>query len=325
MTRQICECCSRRAMPDHGFSRDRVAECPPTKTTSVTRWAVGVTTAPRRKSTLGRTLHSLEEAGWDRPRLFVEPSVELPSKFADLPATKRDEIIGAFPNWYLGLSELVMRDPHAEAYLLCQDDVLFSGNLRDYLEQVLWPAPRVGVVSVYCPSHYGLDKPGGFHVEDHGWGTWGALAYVFPNPSARAILTDSLVVNHRHHGPAAGMRNIDSVVGGWCARSCLPYYVHVPSLAQHIGETSTLWRHGGLGGRRHARHFLERADGENVSGLGDEGNRPPPLERSMQHARKSARSGITLEVDDEAPPPLWDNPTQDEIEAYARFLKAWNS
>ena len=325
VTRETCECCSRRVASDQMSSREHVAEGGPAETTCVTRWAVGVTTAPRRNSTLERTLLSLEEAGWDRPRLFVEPTVELPPKFGDLPATWRDETVGAFPNWYLGLTELVMRNPRADAYLLCQDDVLFSAKLRDYLELVLWPAPRVGVVSVYCPSHYGLDKAKGFHVEEHGWATWGALAYVFPNPSARAILSDSLLVNHRHHGPAAGMRNIESVVGGWCARSCLPYYVHVPSLAQHIGETSTIWKHGGLGGRRHARQFLERVDGENASGPRDGGNRASALDRPAQDVPRSRRSGITLEVDDEPPPPLWDNPTQDEIDAYSRFVKAWNS
>jgi len=311
--------------PDQTFSRDRVAECRVTQTTSLTRWAVGVTTAPRKNSTLERTLQSLEEAGWDRPRLFAEPNVELPSEFADLPVTRRDETIGAFPNWYLGLSELVMRDPRAEAYLLCQDDVLFSANLRDYLERVLWPAPHVGVVSVYCPSHYGLGKPDGFHVEDHGWGTWGALAYVFPNPSARAILTDSLVVNHRHHGPAAGTRNIDSVVGSWCTRSGLPYYVHVPSLAQHVGATSTIRKSAGVRGRRRASQFTERVDWEHVNGPRHHGNTPPRLEPPKQHVRRPVTVALAAEASDQTPPPLWDNATQDEIEAYARFLKAWNS
>lgn len=75
---------------------------------------------------------------------------------------------------------------------------------------------------------------------DPGWGAWGALAYLFSNPGIRAFLSDPEVVNHRHHGPGDGQRNIDSVVGAWCRRNSLPYFVHVPSLAQHIGETSTI-------------------------------------------------------------------------------------
>ena len=55
------------------------------------------------------------------------------------------------------------------------------------------------------------------------------------------MLRHPSVINHRHRGPADGMRNIDSVVGYWCAVSKLNYFIHQPSLTQHIGETSTLW------------------------------------------------------------------------------------
>lgn len=224
---------------------------------SITRWGVGLTTAPRREPTLPRTLASVLQAGWGQPCLFAEPGVELPSEFARLPLVRRESRLGAFPNWYLALAELVMRQPRAEAYLLCQDDVLLADGLRAYLERTLWPAPRLGVVSVYCPSHYAIGRPVGYHIEDRGWNSWGALAYVFPNPSARALLADPLVVNHRHHGPADGLRNIDSVVGRWCRRRTLPYYVHAPSLAQHIGATSTIWSQATNNGRRRAAEFLE--------------------------------------------------------------------
>lgn len=223
---------------------------------TVRRWAVGVTTAPRCQTTLKACLSSLTEAGWDQLRLFAEPGTEIPAAFSHLPVALRDGVLGAFPNWYLSLAELVMRNPHAEAYFLCQDDVLLARGLRSYLEQTLWPGSNVGVVSAYCPSHYAVGLAKGFHIEDRGWDSWGALAYIFPNPSARAVLTDPAVLNHRHHGPAGGLRNIDSVLGSFCRRSRLQYWVHVPSLAQHIGCTSTIWHHGSARGRRHADRFL---------------------------------------------------------------------
>jgi hypothetical protein len=65
--------------------------------------------------------------------------------------TQRDEVLGAWPNWFLGLAELYERDAGADAYLIVQDDVVFSRNVRRYLEQVLWPADRLGVVSLYEP------------------------------------------------------------------------------------------------------------------------------------------------------------------------------
>lgn len=222
------------------------------------KWAVGMTTAPRQVPTLERSLNSLHAAGWDSPRLFVEPGTEIPKAFDHLPVTRRDQVLGAFPNWYLGLAELIMREPQADAYLMCQDDVLFSEGLRGYLEESPWPSPDAGVISVYCPSHYAADQSPGFHVENRGWQSWGALAYALPAPSARAIVSDLRVLEHRLKGPADGMRNIDSVVGRWCRESGRSYVVHVPSLAQHIGDTSTIWNGARNSNRRRADRFVKQ-------------------------------------------------------------------
>lgn len=234
---------------------------------ATSRWAIGITTAPRQEPTLHTCLTSLLAAGWDQVRVFAEPGVERPDGFPTLLWSCRDEPLGAFPNWLLGLVELVLREPHADAYFMCQDDAVMAAGLRYYLERRLWPAPKVGVVSVYCPSHYARNQPSGFHIEDRGWDSWGALAYIFPNPSARSIVSDPLVIGHRHHGPAAGLRNIDSVVGRWCRQQKLPYYVHVPSLAQHIGRTSTIFPGASNRGRRRAADFLDDVD-QHASGRG---------------------------------------------------------
>ena len=83
---------------------------------TVTNWAVGVTTAPRTKPTLERSLQSLAEAGWPNPHIFAEPDVEIPRQFGTLNVTRRGTRLGAFPNWLLSLSELVMQQPRAEAF-----------------------------------------------------------------------------------------------------------------------------------------------------------------------------------------------------------------
>jgi hypothetical protein len=127
--------------------------------------------------------------------------------------------------------------------------------LRDYLEYGLWPANRVGVVSVFCASHVGKGQPSGFCVANLGWDAWGAQAYIFPPASARAFLANPIGYEHRCVGPGQGLRNIDSIVGQWCLDQKLPYFVHVPSLAQHIGETSTLYPDGSLLGKRSASNF----------------------------------------------------------------------
>ena len=229
---------------------------PEGRSRTVISWAVGVTTAPRPEPTLARTLDSLAIAGWERPRLFVEPDSEIPPRFADLPRSDRDEPLGAFANWYLALAELVMRSPRAEAYFMVQDDVVFARGVRPFLERALWPAANCGAVSIYCPSHYAVGQPAGFHLEDRGWGTWAAQALLFSNPSARSLLASCELVNHRHHGPRDGSRNIDCVVGLWCRQTGMPFYVYTPSLAQHIGETSTLYARASAAGRRRATTFI---------------------------------------------------------------------
>ena len=80
-------------------------------------------------------------------------------------------------------------------------------------------------------------------------------AYVFPNAAVRALLRNPTVINHRHRGPRHGKCNVDSVVGRWCREAGLAYYMHAPSLAQHTGDSSTLWSHAKAAGRRCASSF----------------------------------------------------------------------
>lgn len=219
-------------------------------------WAAGMTTAPRGEATLERTVSSLAAAGWSSPRLFVEPETALPVNGRELERTDRDLRLGAYPNFFLGLAELLLRHPQADAYLMVQDDVVFCRGVRAYLERLLWPAGEIGVISLYCPSQWSRGKEPGFHPEDRGWQAWGAHAYVFSNLSIRQFLGHPLALDHRLYGPAEGMRNVDSVVGQWCRLAGLPYYVHVPSLVQHVGNASAIYPAAMLSGNRVAADFV---------------------------------------------------------------------
>ena len=222
----------------------------------VRNWAVGVTVAPREQTTIEQSLHSLQQAGWQDFRVFAEPTTDLPSWLAQDQITSRTKTLGAWPNWFLALSELVLSDPSADAYLMCQDDVLYGTGLRDYLEETLWPARSLGVVSLHTASHQDRGDVEGYYALDAGWGAWGAQAYVFSPASARALLRNQAVVDHRHKGPGEGLRNIDSVVGQWCRETGLNYFLHTPSLTQHVGETSTIWENSKVTGRRKAATFV---------------------------------------------------------------------
>lgn len=246
-----CATCSGRVRIKHyqcnspAHAETTVAQCgqcpdyePRLRRSAVRNWAVGVVTAPREEPTLATTLQSLRDAGWPVPRLFVEPETELPSEAVDLPVSLRSERLGLWPNWLLGLTELVLRHPDADAYLMVEDDVLFRRGLRRWLEERLWPLERIGVVSLFCPKTYASDVHGWKEVKE-GWGFAGAQALIFPPPSARLLLGDPLVLHHRRRGPRQGNYDTDAVVGLWAELSKLPVLVHSPSLVQHVGNAST--------------------------------------------------------------------------------------
>jgi hypothetical protein len=222
---------------------------------SIRNWAVGVTTAPRRQATLEWTLDSLYRAGWGTPRLFVDSATAIADRFAHLPVTLREPAVGAWPNFYLGLAELLMREPEADAYLMVQDDVIFYDceDLRAYLERSLWPAEPIGAVSLYCPTIYTQPEPG-WHRHQGEW-VYGALAFLFPRESAQRLIADLRVLEHRWSRWNGGKANIDVVIGRWAVRHKRPVYYPTPSLVQHIGDTSTIWRGARALGVRKAGRF----------------------------------------------------------------------
>ncbi|HUT94803.1 MAG TPA: hypothetical protein VMY37_35425 [Thermoguttaceae bacterium] len=207
----------------------------------VHNWAVGVTTAPRGQPTLEACLESLVRAGWDRPHLFVDSAVRVPDRFSHLPGTFRDEKIGAWPNYYLALMELLMREPYADAYMIVQDDaVLFDReSVREYLKEVLWPGRSSVLVSLYCSQLDSLPDPG-WHSREGGWIS-GAHAFVFPPQLAKAFVMDRPVFDHRWTPGPSRASCLDDLIGEWATGRGVDVWFPTPSLAQHVGDASTLW------------------------------------------------------------------------------------
>jgi hypothetical protein len=214
-----------------------------------------VTTAPRRQETLSVCLDSLLRAGWPVPRLFVDSRVEIAARFAKLPVTLREPAVGAWPSYYLGLAELLLREPTADAYLMIQDDALLYDreNVREYLECALWPKWPLAAVSLYCPMVY-TQPSAGWHTRADLW-VYGALAFAFPRESAKRLIADLRVLGHRWTKRNEGLANIDLVIGHWARRNNVPIVYPTPSLVQHIGDTSTLWPRGRALGARKADQF----------------------------------------------------------------------
>ena len=223
----------------------------------VQTWAVGLTTAPRGLSTVDWSIDSLVRAGWELPHLFEDTPVLLASRSSRCPITTRSREVGAWPNYFLAFAELLMRQPDADAYLMAQDDALFYGrqDLRAYLEQVLWPGDRPGLVSLYCSAAY-TQPAAGWHRQSGLW-VWGAVAFIFPRELAKQFLIDPIVFEHRWLGPDHGRANIDGVIGKWAERHGISIHYPTPSLVQHIGDVSSIWVDERATGRRRADDFAE--------------------------------------------------------------------
>lgn len=247
--------CTGKGVP---LSLERLIPPPaPARDAGVRHWAVGVTTAPRRRATLERCLDSLAHAGWADPYLFVD-ATSVPPRYSQLPGTYRDPAIGAWPNYYLALCELLMRRPAAEAVMVVQDDSHFSEqeNVRAYLEGMLWPGESLGLVSLYCSAAYTRPEPG-WGILGEAW-TWGALAFIFPRDLAKQFVTDHDVFEHRWNPEGSGLVGIDIVIGRWALRRRIPVWYPTPSLVQHIGETSALWSYASRAqGERRADRFAD--------------------------------------------------------------------
>src|SRR5262245_29717645 len=216
----------------------------------VKQWALGVTTAPRRQPTLELCLDSIIRAGWPEPRLFIDGAAPLPPRYGHLPLTWREEPVGAFPAWHLALTELLLQQPAADAYVLLQDDAILYDreNLREYLEEALWPGKRPGIVTLF---YTGLDPRAGWHLMSDGW-HWGAQGFIFPPHLPRQLAADEKLLTTRSRAAVERHFPIPEELAQWIVRTGADIWYTSPSLAQHIGNTSTLWMDAPLAGGRRA-------------------------------------------------------------------------
>jgi hypothetical protein len=224
--------------------------------TRVERWCVGITTSRRRIPTLEQCVQSVRCAGWKEPVLFIDGDMEIPESLSDLPSCRRIPAVGAFPNYALSLMELYMRDPHADAYMMLQDDALFPGTsgVRPYLEDVLWLGETPGLVSLYCSTEY-QQQVAGWYRFDGPW-VWGAVAFVFSNEVARAWLASPDVCDHRALANNEGLSKIDVMIGLFCQSKGVSIHYPSPSLVQHIGTISTIWQYARAVNARKAGQFI---------------------------------------------------------------------
>tara|TARA_R110000824_G_scaffold211640_15_gene397588 strand:+ start:71 stop:868 length:798 start_codon:yes stop_codon:yes gene_type:complete len=216
----------------------------------IDKWAVGVTIAAREEQTYNITIDSFLSAGWDSIHLFCEPDVIVTENSSHFPRTYRKEKQGAWSNWFNSLNDLIDTYPDADCYGLIQDDVVFCKGLRKFMEDTLWPSEDTGVCSVFVPSHYTRNMPG-WYKTNRGFKLWMAQTFFFTPEAARSC------VNYEFCKKWDKEKQIDNVVGRWANETKQYPYYFSPSLAQHVGNTSTIWSKGNrAAGKRAASDFV---------------------------------------------------------------------
>lgn len=233
-----------------------------TQTDSKIRWAVAVTTAPRKGCTLRRCVESLKYCGWD-PVVFAEPG----STAVDAKTVQNNQRLGVWHNFLQSCRWAVSQD--VDAILTVQDDSLFHPDTKDFAESVIWPSWDCGFVSLYTPMHYSWKERRRGKYRNTGVNRvnvrslWGACALVWPKTSMEAFLEHdtthewlgarpasrkSFVYEERKKNPHT-IANSDTAIGKVMNDLGLGMYFVDPSPVVHIAEHSTI-SHGGNSGKR---------------------------------------------------------------------------
>lgn len=235
------------------------------------KWSYGVTTVPsRRGDLLPRTLASLGEGGFDRPRLFVDGERDGRGWVNDfnLEVTCHYPNLRTFGNWVTTLWELYIREPLADRYAIFQDDFVTYRNLRGYLEAVSYP--ERGYLNLYTfPSNQGIVPAVGQTGRRYvGWyesnqNGRGAVALVFSREAVTTLLqTEHMVLRPQHAD--RGHKSVDGAVVTALKKAGWKEYVHNPSLVQHTGEVSS------MGNKKHPLAESFRGEGFDAMGLLEE-------------------------------------------------------
>jgi hypothetical protein len=219
--------------------------------------AIAMTTAPRRRPTLPTALASLRAAGFvEDVYLFAEPGtfdqVRRPRDARTI-VHENGSTRGCFRNWRRAVKRLLSRTS-APWILVVQDDATWVPWAADLLraQMIARRGARVGVLSPYVTGKDVLPTfVDGWNECRVGWTFWGALAFAMPRDAAEDLLRHPRFTNHR------GAQQVDAVVSASMLDLGRPIYVHVPSLVDHVGDTSTVG-HDDIVGAIRGYRFGER-------------------------------------------------------------------
>lgn len=193
-----------------------------------------MTTAPRGKPTIEKTLESLARAKVPAPTIFAEPGSYLPTNNYILNEKK----LGVWDNW---LQAARFGAYSGSDYVLTmQDDIEVHPDLMNLIESLLPFKEDVGCISLFASHIYGPEH--GFRrIKTKGF--WGTLCMLYPSDVLNAIIKNPFVQAWRGLNPADKRADIiddDMAVGQTLRRLEKKLYVVVPSPVKHTGEVSSI-------------------------------------------------------------------------------------
>lgn len=203
--------------------------------------SVGMLTAPRAKVTLHRSIDSFRRAGFqEEVTLFAEPGAAVSGIDGSIHVEHNLKRLGNTENFKRALSTLLKRTDTPWVMVL-EDDVVWAPNSADVLRAACanYSPMTTGFLTPYTSEqnllHRGPPRGDGWQQLSFRRPFWGALALCF----SRSAAEDFFQCLAHAPIPAAGA---DSLVGKafvpW--KVGRPCYTHVPSLCDHIGETSSI-------------------------------------------------------------------------------------
>jgi len=204
----------------------------------MTTWAYGVTTVPERidSGLTKQTLDSLANAGFHRPRIFIDGKPTDTSSLGTLEKTIHVPPLRTFGNWWATALELYLRQPRADRYAIFQDDFITYRNLRRYLESCTYPSN--GYWNLYLFPENKIEGKTGWYNSPLNNGK-GAVATVFDNATLRHVMTYQSFVD-KPMSKTKSHSSVDGAIVTVMRKTNRLEYVHNPSLVQHTGKVSSM-------------------------------------------------------------------------------------
>lgn len=198
--------------------------------------ALGMITTPRPGLDVHDSIDHLRRGGFVGPiHLFCEPTTP-PLRPMDQVVVHRNPVQrGCVGNWALCLQWLI---DHTSAthFLICEDDVRYCQGAATALNQAINQFPVFGFISLYTPKYNSqwMGDSLGWIKLDRARDIWGTQAMCFTRRSALQVLgCKRLRTDDQFRG------STDYIVME-CVQGAGPCFYHRPSLADHIGKTSSI-------------------------------------------------------------------------------------